>query len=92
MEATVIEPTKTVFIKDMSHPTEKRELEEALADTLSIPADKLQVQMAQRPNKSNLLYAFVKLPIDQAFKLIQAKKIRINIIPNRMELLPGGGN
>jgi len=77
METTLVQPTKTVFIKDMSHPTDKSALEEAVVDTLNTTTDNRQIQMAQKPNKSNLIYAFVKLPIDQANKLIQAQRIRL---------------
>lgn len=77
METALVQANKTIFIKDMTYPTNKSELEEALIDTLNTTTGSLQIQMAQKPNKNNLIYAFVKLPTDQANRLIQSRKFRI---------------
>lgn len=55
METALVQPTKTIFIKYMTHSTSKSELEEALIDTLNTTTDSLQIQMAQKPNKNNLI-------------------------------------
>lgn len=77
MEVLVEKHVKSVFIKDINYMTEKDEVLEALKTTLNVSESEIEIKMAEKPNRENLLYAIARLPIDQANALIGQKRVRV---------------
>lgn len=84
-ESKVTKPQKTIFIKDLEESVLEEELITAICKKVNITPQETNVKLASRPNKNGLKYAFVKLPIDAANKLLQLKKITVGWLRCRME-------
>lgn len=78
MEVLVEKHVKSVVIKDINYMTQKDEVVDALSTTLNIPGSEIEVKMAAKPNKENMLYAFAKLSIDKANMLIANRQAYYN--------------
>jgi len=77
VKTSIKRPHKTVFIKDLNCTTGKEEIMEALISELKINKNEIyDIEMAKKPNRNNLLYSFVKIPIDKANELLQQRKLR----------------
>lgn len=73
----ILRKTHTVFIKDLDETTEKEDIVVAICTKYGWKVEEMTVEMSKKPNKSDIKFAFVKLPIEYAEKLIRDKKIKV---------------
>lgn len=81
----ILRETQTVFIKDLDETTEKEDIVGAICTKYGWKEEEMTVEMSKKANKSGLKFAFVKLPIEYAEKVIRDKKIRVGWTNCRIE-------